>query len=138
MSLGPCVIDTNVVVAGLLTSDANAPTAQILDAMIAGRLRFAMSIELLAEYREVLLRPRIRRRHSLAEEAIDTVLEAIARSAVMATPRRSTHASPDPGDQHLWDLLECLSGATLVTGDVALGGVGQPFVTLSPRDFVDL
>ncbi|MEZ5330675.1 MAG: hypothetical protein R2991_01180 [Thermoanaerobaculia bacterium] len=40
------VVDTNVVVAGLLTGDAHAPTALILDAMLAGRVLYALSVEL--------------------------------------------------------------------------------------------
>ena len=132
------VIDTNVVVAGLLTNAADAPTASILDAMLAGELRFAISIDLLAEYREVLLRRKIRARHGHTDEEIDTVLEAVARNAVVVTPRPSTHTSPDPGDQHLWDLLGCLADTTLVTGDEALGGEDGPFTVLTPREFVNL
>ena len=57
---GPAlVVDTNVVVSGLITSDATAPTARILDAMLRGELRFLLSEELLSEYRSVLLRPKI-------------------------------------------------------------------------------
>lgn len=132
------VIDTNVVVAGLLTQDADAPTVRILDAMLAGDLRFAVSVELLAEYREVLLRRRIRSRHGLSRENIDSVLEEIALNAVVTSPRPSTYESPDPGDQHLWDLLESLGDAALVTGDEALRGEGRPFLSLSPRQFLEV
>ena len=104
--------------------------------MLTGDLRFAVSIALLAEYREVLLRRKIRDRHGLSEEEIDTVLEAIAGNAVVVTPRPSSYASQDAGDQHLWDLLESLADATLVTGDKALRGAGRPFTSLSPRQFL--
>jgi putative PIN family toxin of toxin-antitoxin system len=93
------VVDTNVVVAGLLTSQQGAPTARILDAMISGKLRFALSIELLAEYRAALLRPQIRRRHGLDEGEIDVVLEALARNAVVVARKGRMREAPDPGDQ---------------------------------------
>ena len=57
----PLVVDTNVVVSGLLTSVADAPPAMLLDAMLAGRVSFLLSTDLLAEYRDVLLRPAIAR-----------------------------------------------------------------------------
>ena len=36
------IVDTNVVVAGLLTSQIDSPTAQLLDAMLDGRLIFLL------------------------------------------------------------------------------------------------
>jgi len=61
MRAEPAVIDTNVVVSGLLTSLAASPTVRILDGMLVGAFRFLLSVELLAEYRAVLLRQKIRR-----------------------------------------------------------------------------
>jgi hypothetical protein len=43
------VVDTNVVVEGLLTKDPAAPTARILDGMLAGSFPFILSVVLLAE-----------------------------------------------------------------------------------------
>ena len=54
------VIDTNVVVSALLTGEPVSPTAVVLDDMLRGRFAYPLSLELLAEYREVLLRPRTR------------------------------------------------------------------------------
>ncbi|MFO7631694.1 MAG: PIN domain-containing protein, partial [Caldilinea sp.] len=59
------VIDANVLVSGLLTHDPLSPLASIVDGMLVGRIRFLLSSRLLAEYREVLLRPRVQRRHGL-------------------------------------------------------------------------
>ena len=64
-------MDTNVVVAGLLTADSSSATARVLDAMLGGTFPFVISEELLAEYRSVLLRPRIVERHGLPESEID-------------------------------------------------------------------
>jgi len=70
-------------------------------------------------------------------EEVDTVLEAIALNAVVATPGPSPYPSPDAGDQHLFDLLDCLGDAVLVTRDEALDGPDRQFAILAPRDFVD-
>ena len=114
------VVDTNVVVSGLLTGDSDAPTRRILDAMLLGRFPFLLSIELLAEMRAVLLRPRIRVRHGLTHAEVDQILQAIAANGVIREPRYSGAAAPDPGDNHLWALLRVRPGSVLVTGDGAL------------------
>jgi polysaccharide export outer membrane protein len=54
MTLGLWVVDTNVLVAALLTAQADSPTARTLDAMLDGSLMFLLSPALLAEYRRQL------------------------------------------------------------------------------------
>lgn len=39
------IIDTNIVVAGLITGDTSSPPARILDAMLIGELIYLMSAE---------------------------------------------------------------------------------------------
>jgi len=121
------VVDTNVVVAGLLTREPTSPTARILDTMLEGRLSFLLSVPLLAEYGSVLLRPRICALHRLDEEAVDRILEDLARNGALREPQAVDLASavPLPGgrdDQHLWELLACERDAVLVTGDRQLLG----------------
>ncbi len=116
MRSAPAVIDTNVVVSGVLTENPASPTVRILDGMLAGRFRFLLSVDLLAEYRDVLLRPRIRRRHRLAPTQIDVLLtEIAANGAVVETEALS--GSTGEGDAHLWRLLDAVPRAILVTGD---------------------
>ena len=57
------IVDTNVVVAGLMTSREDSPVARVLDGMLAARFPFALSEALLAEYRVVLSRPKLRGLH---------------------------------------------------------------------------
>ena len=61
------VVDTNVLVAGLLTTEQESPTARILDGTLNGRVLFLLSPRLLAEYRAVLLRPKLTALHVLGE-----------------------------------------------------------------------
>ena len=134
----PAIIDTNVVVAGLLTADATAPTARIVDGMLRGVFPFALSVALLAEYRRVLSRERIRDRHGLTEDQIDGVLASIAANAIVREVGLSTLAAPDSGDQLLWDLLAGVPDAVLVTGDKRL--IDEPprgRSVLFPASFLD-
>jgi putative PIN family toxin of toxin-antitoxin system len=115
------IIDTNVLVAGLITSQPSSPTAQVLDAMLDGRLLYLLSPALLREYRQVLLRPKLMRLHGLNEDEIDRLLTELTANSLWREPVGVPHESaPDPGDDHLWALLASEPGAILVTGDALL------------------
>ena len=134
------IIDTNVVVAGLLTSHADSPVARILDAMLGATFTFVLSEALLAEYRTVLLRPRLCKLHGLSEAEIDVVLIDIARHAIVLTPFKTaaTPLAPDPGDQFLWDLLATRRDLVLVTGDkLLLRDEAMQHRVISPQTFVN-
>lgn len=133
------IIDTNVVVAGLLTSHADSPVARILDGMLGAAFAFVLSEALLAAYRSVLVRPRLCKLHGLSEAEIDIVLTDIARHAVVLNPVRTgaTPVAPDPGDQFLWDLLTTRADLVLVAGDKLLlhdGAMQQRVIV--PQTFV--
>lgn len=113
------VVDTNVLVAALITADAHSPTARVLDEMLNGRLLFLLSPALLAEYRSVLLRPRLVALHGLTEREIEHLLTEITLNAPWREPADGG-AAPDPGDDHLWALLDLEPKAILITGDQRL------------------
>lgn len=139
MDARPAIVDTTVVVAGLLTKNPDSPTARILDGMLDGNLRFLLSVPLVAEYRVVLMRPKIAKLHGLIEEEIDQLLEEIVLNAGIREAVSSAPDAPDPNDQHLWDLLEAEPGAVLVTGDIALLGSPPPGRSVvSPRAYLEL
>ena len=133
------IIDTNVLVAGLLTSHTDSPVARILDDMLGAAFPFVLSEALLAEYRSVLVRPRLCRLHGLSEAEIDTILMDIARHAIVLTPVRmtATPSAPDLGDQFLWDLLASRADLVLVTGDkLLLQDEAMQRQVISPQIFV--
>jgi putative PIN family toxin of toxin-antitoxin system len=138
MSYTAAVIDTNVVIAGLLTGNTGSPTVRILDAMCKGAFPFLLSTALLAEYREVLLRKKIRALHGLTEREVDILLTALAANAIVREPAPQTGA-PDAKDDHLWSLVQSETNCVLVTGDHALAQSPPPKSSvLSPRQFADL
>lgn len=113
------IADTNIVVAGLLTSREDSPVARILDGMLAATFPYVISEALLAEYRAVLARPVLRKLHGLSADEIETLMLALAEHAIVLNPV-ATMAAPDPGDQHLWELLAAHAEVRLVTGDKLL------------------
>ena len=114
------IVDTNVVVAALLTSQKSSSTARLLDSMLDGRLQFLLSPALLAEYQAVLTRPKIQIAHGLSVDQIDSLLTDITANAIWREPTGLNHEAPDPNDTHLWALLDCEKHATLITGDMLL------------------
>ena len=117
---GPAVIiDTNVVVAGLLTARDDSPVARILDGMLAAGFPFVVSEPLLAEYRAVLVRPGLRKLHGLTVADVEAILTDLAQHAIVLKPVAGPSA-PDAGDQLLWDLLAARPDLLLVTGDKLL------------------
>ena len=113
------VVDTNVVVAGLPLAGNPLPVARILQGMLGASFPYVISEPLLAEYREVLARPNVCRLHGLVGEALEALVEGIARHATVLAPAMAPPA-PDPGDQMLWELLAARDDLVLVTGDKRL------------------
>ena len=139
MTHPPAIIDTNVVVSGLLTSQEGTPTRRLLDGMLAGDFPFYLSIDLLAEYRQVLLRKKIQHLHGLSDEDIDRLLEVIVANGILREPTPTGQESPDPGDQFLWDLLAAQPKALLVTGDKALlEDARQAASVITPSSYIRL
>ncbi len=136
MSRQAVIVDTNVVVAGLLTADEASPVARILDGMLVAAFPFAVSEALLAEYRTVLVRPSLRKLHGLTVADVETILTDIAQRAVVLAPVAAPPA-PDPGDQLLWELLAAKADLLLVTGDkLLLKAPGMRGRVISSREFV--
>jgi uncharacterized protein len=108
------VLDTNVLVSGLLQPLGNP--AQILSLALAGAIQVCHDERILAEYAEVLARPRFKLdaahvRDVLAKLELDEV-------AVDATGQASP-GLPDPDDEPFLAVALAASADFLVTGNLA-------------------
>ena len=136
MSRQAVIVDTNVVVAGLLTGNDASPVARILDGMLAAAFPFVVSEALLAEYRTVLVRPNLRKLHGLTVAEVDAILTDLAQHAIVLTPVQAPRV-PDPGVQLLWELLAARADLLLITGDkLLLRDAGVQGRIVSPQTFV--
>ncbi len=133
-SEGPRVIvDTNVLFSAV--AHRHGAPARVLLAVLSGQM--LVSPALLDEYRRVLGHPRGLSYLGIATVDLDILLDFIAGAALIA-PGGLGPECPDPGDQHLWDLLAAGPNSILVTGDrKLLASQHFPGRILSPRDFVD-
>lgn len=131
------IVDTNVVVSGVIGSDLESPPVRIVDAMLDGDFLYSVSPELLQEYAGVLRRPSIAGLHGRTDEELDRFLADLVANSVWREPL-ATETAPDSGDNHLWALLGTRPRACLVTGDHLL--VSNPPAhasVITPRRFVD-
>lgn len=132
------IIDTNVVVSGLISGDPRALVCRVLDGMLTASFIYLLSPALLDEYREVLLRPKLKKYHGLSAVEVDRILEDIVANAIWREPNQS-FAAPEPGDDHLWALMAMHRGCLLVTGDRLLLDNPPDFASVvSIQSFVEL
>lgn len=78
------VVDTNVLVAALLSKRDDSATVRVIRAMISGEFIPLYHEDILAEYEDVLHR---KKKYDLSESAIQTVLNAIRRFGIEVFPK---------------------------------------------------
>ncbi len=105
------VLDTNVLVAGLLS--AAGPPGWILEAVLAGDLEPAFDAAIRQEYEEVLRRPEFRFTPALIDDLLAT-LDQIGFVVAAAPPWPL--ALPDPDDEPFL-AVAAASESVLVTGN---------------------
>jgi putative PIN family toxin of toxin-antitoxin system len=111
-SLPHWVLDTNVVVSGLLSPHASP--GRIIDALLAGRLRVVWDDRIIDEYRRVLARPKFR-----IDPAIVQAFLAILKFQhhLSAVSVRGLEAS-DPDDTKFLEVAHASPAKILVTGNL--------------------
>jgi putative PIN family toxin of toxin-antitoxin system len=126
------VLDTNVVVSGLLSEIG--PPGWIVDLVLVGELTVAFDARIIAEYREVLLRPRL----ALPAAAVETFLGYLERWGVETVGPPWPHRLADRSDEVFLAVANA-AAAKLITGNArhfparARGGVE----VVTPRQLLD-
>ena len=111
MPLIRVVLDTNVVVSAHLTG--GGLEAFVLDLALASKLELYVSSQILAEYEEVLRRPRFR----IDPKKVTQSLRLIKKQAKTVKPTRTLSVSPDPDDNRFLECAEAARADYLVTGN---------------------
>jgi putative PIN family toxin of toxin-antitoxin system len=105
------VLDTNVVVSALLTPQGK--TAKILDLLTGERLQAYYSTEILAEYLDVLSRPRF----NFAAQDQASFINGMRRIGVLVEPPVSNVPFVDESDRIFYDVAK-FCDAILITGNL--------------------
>lgn len=105
------VIDTNVLVSGLLSPSGNE--ALIVLAIHRGLVRPCFTEEIITEYSEVLARPKF----AFPPDEIAALIAMLRSAGELFRPAASAVASPDPGDTKFLQCAHAAQADFLVTGN---------------------
>ncbi len=128
------VLDTNVLVSGLLNSKGNP--AVVLTLVLTGAFQVCHDKRILAEYAEVLARPRFK----FDPIRVREVLIKLEVDGLSLAPSNTMVNLPDPDDEPFLDIARAASADYLVTGNLADYPPDKCHGTrvISPADFVAL
>lgn len=110
------VVDTNVLVAALLSKHDESATVQVIRAMLRGDFVPLYHEDILAEYDEVLHR---KKKYELSESAIQTVLNAVRLYGVEVFPKPTGEIFVDMDDLIFYEVAmeKREDDAYLITGN---------------------
>jgi putative PIN family toxin of toxin-antitoxin system len=111
MKIPRVVLDTNIIVSALLTTDG--PPAFIWDEVKTGDIQAFYSDKMYAEYEDVLNRPKF----PFKNETADSTLAVILRNFTKVIPEISDIPFKDESDRPFYDTA-MTANATLVTGNL--------------------
>jgi putative PIN family toxin of toxin-antitoxin system len=128
------VLDTNVLVSGLLNPDGKP--GRIVDLILGGRLQLLYDDRILGEYLDVLARPQLSIDPSLAQVVVGNIRLAGVR--VTALPL-SEDTLPDPEDVPFAEIAISGEAEVLVTGNTRhFSGLRERGVpVMSPAEFLE-
>jgi len=129
------VVDTNVLVAALLSKRNDSPTVRVIRAMISGEFIPLYHKEILAEYEDVLHR---KKKYDLSEAAIQIILNAIRHYGIEVFPRPTGEIFVDEDDIIFYEVAmeKRDDNAYLVTGNMKHYPVRAFIVT--PAEMMDI
>jgi putative PIN family toxin of toxin-antitoxin system len=105
------VLDTNVIVSGILTPYGHS--GRLFDAVLQGTLRLTVDDRILVEYREVLSRPRF----GIVPERLESLIALFMLQDVIV-PEPLNVDLPDPDDLPFLEAARRATDGVLVTGNV--------------------
>ncbi len=123
------VIDTNILVSALL-SPSGSP-AKLLDHVLNGNITMCYDSRMIAEYHEVLLRPKF----GFDKRAVKQVIDFIIHSGVSIVPAPISKAFEDEDDKVFYEVARTAE-AYLVTGNVK-HFPKEPMV-IAPQEFLGI
>ena len=129
------VIDTNVIVASLLTKHHDSATARVMDAVFSRKIIPLLNDEIVAEYRDVLHRKRL----GLNPEKCDFIISLIS-DLGMTLNRISTDTTmTDEKDRVFYEIA--LAGLNMGTSKLVTGNIKhspQVDFVVTPAQFCEI
>lgn len=127
------VLDTNVIVSGLLTPFS--PCGEIVRMVSSEAITLCLDARLLGEYSDVLRRPRFQ----FDGELVATLLDHISHVGILIAASPLPESLPDPDDAPFLEIAISGAAECLITGNLKHfpTRLRQGVTILSPTDFLD-
>lgn len=127
------VIDTNVIVSALLTSNKESNPYKVVHAINIGNITPIFNDEIESEYKRVLHYPKFK----ISEEQIDTFISTLRKFGIKADRTKvEDEVFPDPFDIPFYEIKMSVDDSYLVTGNLK-HFPKKPFV-ISPVEMVNI
>lgn len=105
------VLDTNVLISGLLKGNSNPGT--IVNLVATGRIKVAFDLWIINEYRLVLLRAKF----GFHKRDVEALLKQVENEGIFVAAAPLNVNFPDEGDKPFLEVAAAQEGAVLVTGN---------------------
>ncbi|MDI6892742.1 MAG: putative toxin-antitoxin system toxin component, PIN family [Actinomycetota bacterium] len=131
------VLDTNVIISGLINSEG-AP-ARVVDLWVNGSIRIATSLALIQKILDVIARPKFKPLGTLNERC-DLIKKLLERAEIVNPPQRLKIISEDDADNRILECALAYSADYIISGDSHLLNLGdyKGIEILSPDEFLSL
>lgn len=126
------VIDTNVFVSALITSNPNSPTIEVYHKMLDGTITPLYNKDILNEYKEVLSRPHFK----IDSTKLDIIFKSIRKHGISSD--RVSYEEPmlDESDRVFYEIALSKDDAYLVTGN--LKHFPKAPIVVTPAQMLDI
>ena len=128
------VLDTNVLVSGLLKMHSNAGT--ILRMVAGGLVQLVYDARIIDEYQEVLYRPKF----GFNTKMVEALILQIESEGILVTAEPLSLSLPDPDDEAFLEVALACPDTVIVTGNNKHFPLElcEPVMVLTPAQFVSL
>lgn len=108
------VIDTNVFVSALITKNPASPTRLVYDYIDSGDIIPLYNDEIIAEYKDVLSRPKFK----LSQETINMLLSLVVENGISSDRYAYSEQMIDEKDRVFYEVSLSIEDSFLVTGNL--------------------
>ena len=108
------VVDTNVIVSGMITSNSASPTAKVLDCLSEKHITPLYCEEILKEYESVLGREKFK----LPKERVEKFLKMMKSDGIASNRVPTNEVFTDPKDVVFYEVALSKEDSFLVTGNI--------------------
>lgn len=126
------VLDTNVLVSALYTSNSESPTVKVLELVFCGELNLLCNEEIITEYEEVLRRPKF----NFPDSLVSSFIDSIRKISIMTEQKPCNEVFNDPDDRVFYEIALSKENTYLTTGNIK--HFPKSPIVVTPSEFLSI